>query len=398
MPTFDKNKIEKLKFIDPIFKFLFFLKNRKRNINSVIDLNRDDKNLNIVILLFLLIGDTVMYLPAIEIIKKTYPNAKFTFVCTIAAKEILIKQSFEAEFILIDCPWISPFNKSIYNVFNFWKTLLTINKKKYDIAIDFRGDWRNIFYMNFIKSKRKISYNFSGGDYMLTDVILPNPFFFHFTDEALYLVKHLRCDYSEKESIPYLKQSIQVTQYVNDFKEKYNLNEYFIIGVHPGASQEVKRWDPQKYFQLVMEIWKTKTKCKFLIFEGPGESETVDFITFRLNHYNIPHLRIKKKLSEYIDILSLCNLVICNDSGAAHITAAHGKPVVIIFGNVDPKFVTPKSINIVKVVSHDLSCKPCNKSYCFLNTADCIKSVTVNEVMTAVNEIFLKFNEDRYAV
>lgn len=383
MPTFDKNKIKRLGYINAIFKKIYFLK--KRSINNFNDLVQVDKELNIIILLFLLIGDTIMYLPAIDILKKTYAKSKFTFVCTLAAKEILVKQGFVAEFILIDCPWISPFNKSIYNIFKFWKTLLTINKQDYDIAIDFRGDWRNIFYMSFIKSKKKISYNFSGGEYMLTDVILPNPLFEHFTDEALYFVKNLGCNYSELEAIPFLKSN---NQYLNEFKEKNNLYGYLIIGLHPGASQEVKRWDPLKYLQLIKEIWILEPKSKFLIFEGPGESGTVDFISSNLYNSNIPHLRIKEKLSVYIDIISICDLVICNDSGAAHITAAHGKPVVIIFGNVDPKFVTPKSTNIVKVVSHKLSCKPCNKSYCVLHTSECIKSITVNEVLIAVKDIF----------
>lgn len=397
MPTFNKSKLNNLKLIDNVLRMLYSL--RKKKLDNCLEFNNYTENPNIIILLFLLIGDTVMYLPALKVLKKRFPNSNFTFVCTKAAKEILNNVEFEADFILIDCPWISPFNKSFTNRFKFWKSILFINKKHYDLAIDFRGDWRNIFYMSFINARRKVSYNFTGGEYMLTDSIIPNPSIKHFTDEALYLVKQIGCNFSGDDEIPIFILNDLNQRYITHFKNQNELTDKFIIGIHPGSSQAVKQWDALKFYQLIETIWKKKIDCKFLIFEGPGEAGTVNLIIEKINDINIPYCRIKKDFKEYINIMALCDIVICNDSGAAHIAAAHGKPLIIIFGNTNPEYVTPKSRNIVKVISHELNCKPCFKSFCYLNTNECIRSITVDEVLSAFDEMFIDLNGNiNYAI
>ena len=150
-------------------KLLFFYKQKPIkgfNINEV-------QNKEILIICFYLIGDSIMYLPAITVLKKYLPKSNISIVGTKVVKEIYSHQKITNNYFVVDCPWIAPFNKSISNLFNTFKIILNLRKFNYDIVIDFRGDFRNIFFMNFLKATYKLSYNFTGGEFLLTNFIIP---------------------------------------------------------------------------------------------------------------------------------------------------------------------------------------------------------------------------------
>ena len=85
-------------------------------------------------------------------------------------------------------------------------------------------------------------------------------------------------------------------------------------------------------------------------------------------------------------MLNASNLLICNDSGAGHLAAAYNIPVLVIFGKADPQAVKPLGNN-VSIISHELDCKPCNQHICPLGTNECIKNITVDEVLDEVKKI-----------
>ena len=201
MPNFNKEKTEKLKKIDNILRIFF----RKKDTIESID---KDKISSVFLICFFLIGDTFMYLPVLRTIRKNFPKAKITIACSAPVQMILQDQNIIDEFVVVNCPWITMTKKKLKDWALFFKSAKEINKnKKFDLAIDFRGDWRNIFYMNFINAERKISYNYTGGEYMLTDVVNSNHFCDHYTDEAFYMIEQIGCKFSEKDKIPELIKS-----------------------------------------------------------------------------------------------------------------------------------------------------------------------------------------------
>lgn len=381
MPQFNQNKLKKLKKIDKLLSFLLpsrTLKNRYiANVN----------NKEIIIIAFFLIGDTVMYLPALRVIRKNFPNSKITLICTKVVEIVLKEQNLVDQFIIVDCPWIAPFNKSLKNIFSFFKKIHIINKSKYDICIDFRGDWRNIFYMNFINSKNKVSFNASGGEYMLTHPIECNVNISHYTDEGIYLLQQLGLKITDENKFPKLLLNDKDKLLINTYIKECGFENKFIIGLHPGvsASADARKWDDNKFVEFINSLHQFDENIVFLLYEGPNEKETIINICEKLNK-NIQYVVVKKTLSQYIKLLNASNLLICNDSGAGHLAAAYNIPVLVIFGKADPQAVKPLGNN-VSIISHELDCKPCNQHICPLGTNECIKNITVDEVLDEVKKI-----------
>jgi len=109
-----------------------------------------------------------------------------------------------------------------------------------------------------------------------------------------------------------------------------------------------------------------------------------------------------------IDLISVCDVFACGDTGPLHIAAAFGIPTVALFGPSDADFVKPVSSDNSQhiLIWKKPWCSPCynpvtaadrdNLKYwqngvfrCHTGTLECMKSITVEEVTASINKLNL---------
>ncbi|MGA7966672.1 MAG: lipopolysaccharide heptosyltransferase II, partial [Gammaproteobacteria bacterium] len=88
-------------------------------------------------------------------------------------------------------------------------------------------------------------------------------------------------------------------------------------------------------------------------------------------------------LVEAVDVLAAAAAVVCNDSGLMHVTAALGRPLVALYGSSSPRY-TPPAVVDARIIYHDLECSPCFARECPLGHFNCLRGVSVAEVMAAL--------------
>ncbi len=96
--------------------------------------------------------------------------------------------------------------------------------------------------------------------------------------------------------------------------------------LHPFASEPDKTW-PAERFIAVAEHLRDKAGLEPVFLAGPAD-DPVAFASFRVIR-NAPLAQVK-------NVMAGAQLFIGNDSGPAHIAAAFGVPVVVLFGSSDP--------------------------------------------------------------
>ncbi|PKO24625.1 MAG: lipopolysaccharide heptosyltransferase II, partial [Betaproteobacteria bacterium HGW-Betaproteobacteria-8] len=91
----------------------------------------------------------------------------------------------------------------------------------------------------------------------------------------------------------------------------------------------------------------------------------------------------KTRLGEAIDLMSLCETVVSNDSGLMHVAAALGRKVIAVYGSSDPHHTPPMSPQAV-VLWLGLDCSPCFKRVCPLGHLNCLKQLAPERVLQEI--------------
>jgi heptosyltransferase-2 len=129
----------------------------------------------------------------------------------------------------------------------------------------------------------------------------------------------------------------------------------------PGAEYgPSKRW-PAEYFAELANI-KIQQGWQVWLLGSEKDKAAADLIN-QLTQHQCSDFIGKTTLTEAIDLLSLANTVVANDSGLMHLAAALDKQVIAIYGSTPPEFAPPLS-NKARSVSLNLSCSPCRQRVC----------------------------------
>ncbi|MCD6025586.1 MAG: lipopolysaccharide heptosyltransferase [Solimicrobium sp.] len=157
--------------------------------------------------------------------------------------------------------------------------------------------------------------------------------------------------------------------------------EVKILGLCPGAEYgEAKRW-PAEYYADVANA-ALKSGWQVWLF-GSGKDVTVTTKINQLAQQKCVDLGGKTTLRDAIDLLSLCEAVVSNDSGLMHIAAALDKKLVAIYGSSNPHHTPPmNSQAVVKYLG--LKCSPCFKRVCPLIHTNCLKQIPSNLVIADI--------------
>ena len=166
--------------------------------------------------------------------------------------------------------------------------------------------------------------------------------------------------------------------------EKHQLNrDKPIVAFCPGAEYgSAKRWLPehfaataQYYVQEGYQIWLFGSQKDFDIAEN----------IVQLSDNLCINLCGKTSLAEAIDLLSLADLVVCNDSGLMHVAAAVGCELVAVYGSSSPEHTPPLS-DKAKIATLNLDCSPCFKRECPLGHTNCLKDLLPERVIELANK------------
>ena len=156
-----------------------------------------------------------------------------------------------------------------------------------------------------------------------------------------------------------------------------------ILALCPGAEfGSSKRW-PEEYYATVANQ-KLQAGYEVWIFGSKNDTMVAEKIQ-TLTHHRCINFTGKTSLTEAIDLLSVVDWVLANDSGLMHIAAALQKPLIVMYGSTDPKFAPPLSDNGIILYSN-LSCSPCLKRECPLKHHHCMQHLKPEKVVSLISQ------------
>jgi len=133
-----------------------------------------------------------------------------------------------------------------------------------------------------------------------------------------------------------------------------------LVGVFPGANAPARRWPVERFTTVARDL--AGAGHRVIALGGPAERR----LTARVAEAapSVVDLGGATGLVDLAAILSLCDLVITNDTGPMHLAGAVGTPTVSLWGSSDPAEVGQTGARDTPVTGADLPCKPCYRNEC----------------------------------
>lgn len=157
-----------------------------------------------------------------------------------------------------------------------------------------------------------------------------------------------------------------------------------LVGICPGATYgPAKRWRTSGFVEVAC-VLKERHGAKILLM---GSAQEAAFIHGMADALGPGALDTSGRTDseQLAALLSLCDLVIANDSGPMHLASVLGVPVVAIFGSTDPSATGPMGPH--RVVKAPVECSPCLRRTCPDGSYRCLEGITPAQVLASAEAL-----------
>jgi heptosyltransferase-1 len=340
--------------------------------------------MNILIIKLSAIGDVVQTLPALEAIKKQYPEGKITWVVEEAAADILEGHPLiDHVLVLPKKAWIAKLKNPLTF---FWglaaiiRFIRELRGTRYDIAIDFQGLLKSGILIGLAHARRKIGFDRTRElSYLFLNERIPAyDIERHALERYLDVARYLGA--WELEPICTLaieRESSDMQRRLAGMRQK----GHPLIVINPAARWRTKLWAERNFAKLADRL--VVEKHATVIFTGsPADREMIRKAVSMMEQVAV-NWSGETTLRELAALARLSDLFITTDTGPMHLAAAAGAKVLALFGPTAPWRTGPHG-EAHRVVRTGIECSPCYKRKCDKDTVQCMEGITVDDVMKVV--------------
>jgi heptosyltransferase-2 len=164
-----------------------------------------------------------------------------------------------------------------------------------------------------------------------------------------------------------------------------------LLGIAPGAAYGgAKRWPPERFAAVACALARSHG-LQPVIVGSAGDRGSACAIEAEVGKITgsgtRPPLNLagRTSLAQLSGVLATCGALVSNDSGAMHLAAAIGTPVVALFGATDERVTAPLAAR-ARVLTADAWCRPCLLRECPLDHR-CMLGLDAGAVAKAVGEL-----------
>ncbi len=274
-----------------------------------------------------------------------------------------------------------------------WRWLQRVRQGYYDLVIDLQSADRTRMMLALLQlTGRGIRYrlgNNPGWPYNVTPPKLPL---------TTHGFDRLRATMATAgiptlTSLPTLQVPFANKTRVTELQIQYGLekNNYAVLLPGCQAAGYLKRWGTNKYSSLAQKLHDAGIP-KIVLLGSVDEADDCHQIANACGNF-VVNLCGK---TEMLDLLPICTdgrFIVANDTGTAHMVAATGTPMLVIFGPTDPRRAKPIGVHVVavQVDIHDVPCLNCYcKAPCEHHT--CMAAITPEHAFEEIKEMLSSSN------
>jgi len=325
------------------------------------------------------IGDAIMALPALHAVRKRFPDAEIAIVGRPYVADIYRDQEICDQLIAYD-------PKGLHSGISGRERLAAeLRAQKFDVALLLQNAFDAAWLAWRARIPERIGYARDARSFLLTKAI-PLPRHGEIpAHERFYYVELLRragwLDSVQDETFIGLRVSEEKRRSADEFLCESGVRQGALrIAIGAGASYgSAKCWPPPRFAEVANRL-QSEADADVILFGTAAEASVSTAISAEMRRPPID-LTGKTAIADLPALLSQCHLFIGNDSGAMHVAAAVGLPVIAVFGPTDPEGTAPATPRC-SIVQQKPYCSPCFLRCCPTDHR-CMTAITAGMVAAA---------------
>lgn len=333
---------------------------------------------NIIVRMPNWIGDMVMATPVLTDLRKAYPRARITAMCRAPVCDLL-KEDPEVDELFCFSKASSFSRRSDKR-----NIIEKLRHGKYDLGILLTHSFSSAWWFWQGKVQNRLGYDCNGRRFLLSyPVPLPeNIEKQHLVSTYKMLLEPLGIPVSTTPPRLFLSEK-EVWEAQTLFKQHGVTKDSIVVGFNPGATYgSAKCWLPERFRDVAKKLLEDPN-VSIVFF---GDQPTVPLVKEICQGLGqrVINLAGLTSLRELAALISLCDVLLTNDSGPMHIADAVGTKIVALFGSTNEIVTGPYRIG--KVIHKHVECSPCYQRTCPIDFR-CMKRIEAEEVYQAILEM-----------
>jgi len=327
------------------------------------------------------VGDAIMALPALREMRKRFGEAEIAILARPYVADLYREQQICNELIQYDS------NGAHAGITGRKLLAAQLRAQKFDVALLLQNAFDAAWLSWRAGIPERIGYARDGRSLLLTKAV-PVPKAGEIpAHEKFYYLELLRragwADALSDESHIQLSVGEEAHRKAEGVLVKAGVRSGVLrIAIGAGASYgSAKCWLPSRFAELANRL-QSQRDADVILFGTAAEAAVSNLISAEMHRPPID-LTGKSAIADLPALLSRCHLFIGNDSGAMHVAAAVGLPVVAVFGPTDPSGTAPVTPRC-SIVQERSYCSPCFLRRCPTDHR-CMTKITVEIVEAAAN-------------
>jgi heptosyltransferase-2 len=382
------------------------------------------------------LGDAVMTTPALQRLRASFPQAQIALLATPRTAELFSAAPFVDEVLV--------YRRHEEGTKAFFSTVEELRQRRFDLALLFQNAFEAALLSLLGRVPLRIGYAMQGRRLMLTHPLHHTPDHrhrhqmhdyldivavaegicgIHYPDAqneslrpsliasevhhqaAASLLHRFGIEQSRQPSAvsrqpekatPRRGDPVNSKQVTRNSKIQPNTDYRLLTTDRPliafntsATNSRAKCW-PEDRFAAVADALMDTMQAHIIFIGAISERDNAESVIRRMKKSGALNLAGKTTMRELIGLLRVCSLLISNDTGPAHVSAALGRPTLTIFGPTNEFETAPLGIHAEIIRAENIECARCMHRDCPIDHR-CMTHISVDEVVRCAKKIMTSF-------
>jgi heptosyltransferase-2 len=325
------------------------------------------------------VGDAVLTIPALRELRRVLPRAHITLATRSWAKGLFSDADFLDDLLIYD--------RGARDIGAALRQAREWRRRRFDLAVLFQNAFEAALISRAARVPLRLGYATDGRRRLLTHPLaLPRwrgerheVFYYLNIVAGLETLLDGASDILDHEPVFALRVSEARRMDARELlrAEGASISGMPLVALCPGSTNSrAKRWPAERYAALADMLIESAGADVALI--GSRDEEDVSREVAQRMRRRPVILTGRTDLAQAVAVLSVADLLVTNDTGPAHISAALERPTLVIFGPTIPTTTRPFSVS-AEIIRRPPDCAPCMLRDCPIDHR-CMTAITPEDV------------------